>query len=270
MIKADDAPEHRHFALVPFFMEFHGELLRLKRIAAAGGGTRFATLSPDADPEYIVRRLQSLLEGQALMAGRGVSEAALEQMRQAQYVMAALADDVFLYGLEWPGREAWRENILEYRLFKSRNAGEQVFYDIDELLRLRDPRRAELVPLYILALSLGFRGRFRGAPDRGVAAIKDLSRRLFVLAFDRPADPGAKDQVLTSSAYGHVLAGTRPRRTMLRATWPLVMAGVCIAFLLVSQATWAMMTASLETAADRVFTAAMLDPGPPRGPGLGR
>ena len=260
----DDGPrDRRYFALVPFFLDFHAELLRLKRIAAQGALPGFAAPAPDSDPEYIVRRLQSLLESQAVLAGRSASGASLDHVRQAQYVMAALADDVFLYGLEWRGREAWRENILEYRLFGTRNAGEQVFDNIEELLRLQDRRQAELAPIYILALSLGFRGRFRGAPDRGVAAIKDLSRRLFRFAFDRPADLGAADQVLTSSAYGHVLAGSKPRRMLLRPTWPLAMAAVLLAFVMVTEVSWLVMTANLSGMANRVFTAASADPGGP-------
>ena len=35
--------------------------------------------------------------------------------RRAQYVMAALADETFLY-LDWPGRDAWRANLLEFKL----------------------------------------------------------------------------------------------------------------------------------------------------------
>ncbi len=257
---ADTTPRERQFfALVPFFLEFHAELLRLKRSAAQGSAPSFAAPGPDSDPEYIVRRLQALLEGQAMLAGRNASGGALEHVREAQYVMAALADDVFLYGFEWRGREAWRENILEYRLFGTRNAGERIFDNIEELLRVQDRRQGELAPIYILALSLGFRGRFRGAPDRGVASIKDLSRRLFRFAFDRPADLNAADQVVTAAAYGSVLSGARPRPMLLRPTWPLAMAGIAVAFVLATGVTWLVMTAGLSNAADRVFAAATPD-----------
>ena len=263
MIGLTDARHYQSFALVPFFLEFHAELQRLKRMAAQGAAPGAVAPPPDSDPEYIVRRLQTLLESQALLAGRRASASALDQVREAQYVMAALADDVFLYGLEWRGREVWRENVLELRLFGSRYAGERIFENIEEILRVQDRRQAELAPIYILALTLGFKGRFRGTPDRGAGAIKDYSRRLFQFAFERPADLRGADQVIANEAYGHVLSGQPPRRMLLRPTWPLAVAGVVIAFLVVSQVAWMAGMAGMDQATDRVIAAATPGPASP-------
>ncbi len=57
---------------------------------------------------------------------------------EAQYVMAAFADDVFIH-LDWEGRRAWTSNLLEATLFQSHVAGEMFFEKLDRLLRDRDP-----------------------------------------------------------------------------------------------------------------------------------
>ncbi len=262
MIGGGHRGEDQSFGLVPFFVEFHAELLRLKRIAAQANAPGLLAPVPDADPDYMVRRLQSLLESQTVLAGRRASSIAMEHVREAQYVMAALADETFLYGMDWRGRTAWRENVLEFRLFGTRNAGEQIFASIEEMLRLQDRRQAELAPIYILALSLGFRGRFRAAPDRGIAAVKGYSRRLFEFAFERPVDLQAPDQVLAAAAYGPPLTGSARRHRLFRPTWPLALAGIVVAFLLVSEATWLVMAAPLGRAAGRVMAAAAPDTPP--------
>ncbi|HEU5459777.1 MAG TPA: DotU family type IV/VI secretion system protein, partial [Pyrinomonadaceae bacterium] len=57
---------------------------------------------------------------------------------EAQYVMAAFADDVFIH-LNWEGKRAWTSNLLETALFQSHVAGEVFFDKLDRLLRDRDP-----------------------------------------------------------------------------------------------------------------------------------
>ena len=75
--------------------------------------------------------------------------------------MAALADEALLR-IEWPGRDVWTSCLIEESLFQSRVAGDLFFDRLDELLRTRDPARIELSSIYLLALSLGFEGRYRG------------------------------------------------------------------------------------------------------------
>src|SRR5215207_2820442 len=124
--------------LLDRFQDFYREVLRLKQSVGQGnwvfdgqagqpgqviqGGTPVEDLSPTA----VWRTLLALLERQALDASRSGGDFALEVYRRAQYAMAALADEVFLH-LDWPGREAWRSNLLESRLFSSHRAGEELF-----------------------------------------------------------------------------------------------------------------------------------------------
>jgi hypothetical protein len=79
----------------------------------------------DMMAEEALRRLQTLLEMQALEAGRRGGEYGVLYYKEAQYVMAALADEIFLT-LDWTGRDTWRSDLLETRLFGTYDAGEKV------------------------------------------------------------------------------------------------------------------------------------------------
>lgn len=247
----------RSFAYVQHFLEFFSEVTRLKRLVESDvrrGGQPAAYGTPAPDAEFIVQRLQAMLEGQALLVARRGVDFAVAQYREAQYVMAALADDIFLYHLEWPGREVYRANILEYRLFKTRSAGERIFENIDSILRSFDRRQAELAPLYILMLSLGFKGKYRG--EEHAAAIDDYANRLFELIFERPADLHAPNHQFMPQAYGHTLTGAPTPLPRLRFSWPLAIAGIFGAYVVVSEILWLAMTSDLGRVAGTVIQAA--------------
>src|SRR5580658_64213 len=149
------------FYLLIQFREFYREVARLKRMvayaapvssaeeliftsaAATAIGTRgsIATLPApgpsEASPAVtgVWQQLVSLLERQSLEAGQG-GAFAYEVYREAQYVMAALADEIFLH-LDWEGRSRW--TLLESELFHSHAAGEVFFQRVEDLLRQRDP-----------------------------------------------------------------------------------------------------------------------------------
>ncbi|HYE89568.1 MAG TPA: hypothetical protein VEA38_01055, partial [Terriglobales bacterium] len=91
--------------LLAQFREFYREVIRLKQ--SVQGGTWHAAPAPAPDgpapagetPQVgarIWQRLVSILETQALTAGRSTGAYGAELYRDAQYVMAALADEVFL------------------------------------------------------------------------------------------------------------------------------------------------------------------------------
>jgi type VI secretion system protein ImpK len=210
--------------LLDRFQEFYREVLRLRdRVARgtwvfdAGSGTPSPSSSPSpsesetgteaADaapaPSAVWRSLLSLLEGQALEAGRTGGDFAAEIYRRAQYAMAALADETFLH-LDWPGREAWRQNLLEARLFGSHRAGEELFARIEELLREPDTVLHELARLYLQVLALGFQGKFRGRPD-AERELEAYRRRLFRFIFGRDPKAVRGEERLVPQAYAATL-----------------------------------------------------------------
>src|SRR4029079_15818998 len=107
--------------LIDRFQQFHSEVTRLVALVSygtrvfEGPGTVGRSDTGDAAPTAVWRRLLTVLERQALDAGREGGDFALELYRRAQFAMTALADEIFL-NLEWPGREAWREKLLQAKL----------------------------------------------------------------------------------------------------------------------------------------------------------
>src|SRR5204863_4757031 len=144
--------------LIDKFQQFYGEVLRLRGRVAEGSWVfqgDAAASEPRESPSGVWRKLVGLLERQSLDAGREGGDFGLEVYRRAQYAMAALADEIFI-NLDWVGRDAWREHLLEARLFGSHRAGEELFERIDNLLRDHDSLYGELARIYLMVLALGF------------------------------------------------------------------------------------------------------------------
>ena len=170
------------------FQQFHAELVRLQERLREGSAAfdydapadvRAAGLSATA----AWRRILNILERQEQDAVRQGGDLGLEIYKRAQYAMAALADEIFLH-IDWPGREAWRQNLVEAKLFGSHRAGEELFERIDDLLRDRDSGKNELARIYLSVLALGFQGKYRGRPD-AEAEIEVVRRRLYRFIFGR-------------------------------------------------------------------------------------
>ncbi len=168
--QADEA-QNGALSLLSMFQEFHAELSGIRN--ALSLGDRMAEQGqPLPDPAQVAvrinRRLHRLLDTQAATAMRLGGRFGVELYREAQYVMAALADEVLLHGDAWSGREHWLDNLLELSLFGTRVAGERVFQRLDALLAGPPQQEYELLSVYLAALSLGFRGRYHRPQDEPI------------------------------------------------------------------------------------------------------
>lgn len=198
--QADEA-HNGALSLLSMFQEFHAELSGIR--SALSLGDRMAEQGqPLPDPAQVAvrinRRLHRLLDTQAATALRLGGRFGAELYREAQYVMAALADEVLLHGDAWTGREHWLDNLLEMSLFGTRVAGERVFQRLDVLLAGPPQQEYELLSVYLAALSLGFRGRYHRPQDEPVR------RRYRQGLADRLADAAGYDgpaPLLCPTAY---------------------------------------------------------------------
>lgn len=157
--------------LLPRFQEFYSELLRLQEQIGA---------APELPPEAVSQPLGELLERQAEEARASIDPLEFEVYREAQYVMAALADEIFAH-LGWNGRQNWES--LELRLFRASAAGELFFRKLDWLLQHNDAVHVDLARIYLYALILGFQGKFRDTAD--AAALAAYRQKLFVMIFGK-------------------------------------------------------------------------------------
>ena len=165
--------------IVECFEEFYREVLKYKHLVLTKPWDKIggeAESSPNATAEYILSKLQTFLEEQSVKAAYGGSSFTENYYVEAQFIMVALADEVFL-SLEWPGKPYWEANLLEQRLYDTHSAGQVFFERLDTLLQHQDPVRTDLAILYLNALGLGFRGKYRHFDDAG--ALKSYQDRLF-------------------------------------------------------------------------------------------
>ena len=162
---------------------------------------------------------------------------------EAQYVMAAFADDVFIH-LNWEGRRAWTSNLLEAALFQSHVAGEVFFEKLDRLLRDRDPADKSLAAVYLSALSLGFRGKYHGLNDHG--KLRRYRQELFAFVFRQPQDLNNDSKIAFPDSYVKNLREEKRKKLTNPRVWLAVLAVVLVTYLAVSHGLWMRLTSRLD------------------------
>lgn len=191
---------------------------------------------PSVTPSAVWQALVGLLNRQEAEVRRTGGEYATAIYRRAQYVMAALADEIFLY-LDWPGREAWRTQLLEYKLFQSYHAGEEVFRRIEAVLRTRDPADSELAKIYLMALALGFRGALRGPAAQ--ARIDWYRRELYTFLTNRdPGTPRDPHSLFPEAYQSNLETAGSARRLSPARRWLLGGLLLLLFWILTSQWVW--------------------------------
>jgi type VI secretion system protein ImpK len=237
--------------LIDKFQQFYGEVLRLQAKLSEGswvfdgtGAADATELAAETSPSVIWRRLLAILERQSVDAAREGGDFAVELYRRAQYAMAALADEIFL-STDWAGREAWRQHLLESRLFGSHTAGETLFDRIEEVLRDRESVHLELGRVYLLVLALGFQGKFRGRPE----AEQDLAayrRRLYRFVFGRDPQVLRGNESLVPQAYASTLNEARPTELPYLRRWVWLTVLIVVLWLGGSAIVWRNAVTDLE------------------------
>jgi len=230
--------------LLKQFYDFYSVVIRQKKIAQSYAEVPLPGQAPGPEEvsseeegaKTVSRALLSLLEEQALQAGRRGGEYGVSFYKEAQYIMAALADETFL-NMDWGGREAWKSALLEFKLFGTHVAGELFFQKLDTLLADRDPALVEIAALYLQALSLGFRGKFRDIDDEG--KVDYYRRQLFAFIFHKNPDLLNQDRLLYSEAYAHTLAEGEGKKLPYVKRWIMVMVVLVLAFFIASHVLWA-------------------------------
>ena len=243
--------------LIDKFQQFYGEVLRLRARVAEGswvfqgdGTVGGAAPEPRESPVGVWRKIVALLERQSLDAGREGGDFGLEVYRRAQYAMAALADEIFI-NLDWVGRDAWREHLLEARLFGSHRAGEELFERIDALLREHDALYGELARVYLMVLALGFQGKYRGRSDAH-EEIESYRRRLFRFVYARDPQVVHGDERIVPQAYAATLDEASISKLPYLKPWIWTLVLVFVVWVAGSHLLWRNAVAHLEPIIDEI------------------
>ena len=225
------------------FRQFYEELFTIKRQLQAGDKKALLadhTPTPDVAPRRpdeevllaIRMRLRNAIAAQGF--GGAVSPGAPAGVDPG-YVMAAVADEALLHDVGWPGREGWYETPLEAVLYRSRIAGDRIFQAAEVLARpdSRDPNGVAMSIL--LALEMGFRGRYHAGDPRG--EIPKVKQRLLRVIFGN-TNPNAIPLGSLITGAAQPLIHHQPDRLPRLRPWGLAIAGLVVAYLLVSWLMW--------------------------------
>lgn len=134
-------------------------------------------------------KLMLVLDRQAALVAVNRDAVEPRLFEEARYVMVAVADEMFL-DLNWPDREAWGDHLLEEQLVGSQAAGDLLFVRLEQLLALNGPVYEDLAKVYLTALALGFRGRYRAGDPHGELEV--YRRRLYTYIFKHEPEPGSR------------------------------------------------------------------------------
>jgi type VI secretion system protein ImpK len=222
--------------LVIAFRQFYADVLRRKHEVEASPRENASTQDAALRAVRVRDLLLGKLRRQEAEAGRRGGDWGAEAYRDAQYAMATLADEVFL-GLNWDGRQAWADNLLEAALFGTYVGGERLFTMIDELLASPDPLRRPLGAVYLMVLSLRFQGRFRDRLDAG-EKIESYRRRLFAFVYPDAHSALRSDRPVFAAAYRHTARDAAPDRLPPTRRWVAALVAAVALYLAVSHGFW--------------------------------
>ena len=209
------------------FLAFHAELVDVKGLAARMVSGAVEPSEPGVVTPSGPTPVDLFLRLREAICPDGTPPPPTDGAVDMGYVMAALADEAMLHQVQWPGRAQWMGTLLESSLYGSRVAGEEVFDLANAIVEGHMVGRADLAAAILLALTLGFRGRYGGVEDRG--AIEVLRRQLYEHVYNRPPPSGSAWQPALPAALQPVLEGERLQRLPRLAPW---VAAIIIALVL--------------------------------------
>ena len=185
-------------------------------------------------PDVIQAHLLELIESQVQAVQRRGDGREQKRFTEIQYVMAAMADEVFL-SVEWASKEYWSTHLLEERLFGTHDAGSRFFTNLDALLQHRDASRADVLLVYLMALSLGFRGKLRDVSTDSQLA--HYRHQAYVTLYQR--NPGLPENTpLFPQAYAHTRGGQQPSWLPQLRPWVLSLFMVAAGYLVIAHFIW--------------------------------
>ena len=195
--------------------------------------------------------LRAILNRQVVEARKMGGEYGVAFYMEAQYVMAALADEVFVH-MDWEGKQEWRNNLLEFALFGTYVAGESFFKKIDKLLKQRDPAYVEMAAIYLMALSLGFKGKYKDSDDGG--QIEFYQRQLFAFVFQKDPDLLSESRRLIPQAAAHTLARGAGEKLPYLKWWLFSIFLVILVFLILQYGIWVSATSEIAAICEKILS----------------
>lgn len=153
----------------------------------------------------------------------------------AVYALVALMDETILCSHDWPALSLWQACPLEYDLWQTHSAGDEVPRRIQTLLMERNPAMRDLAALYLRCLTLGFGASRQNAHTQ---AHQETCQLLWRFAFQQEPQPETIPKRLAEEALGQSLQLPPRRRLPDNSRLHLTALVVLFALLLLSQRLW--------------------------------
>ncbi|MDR2074728.1 MAG: DotU family type IV/VI secretion system protein [Holosporales bacterium] len=235
--------------IVHGFQAFYYELLRQKEICLS----KFFSNDPEISKTEEVTEFSPSLEIEGIIVAvqkkliatienvfeviSSKSRISARKLEEAKYIMAILTDEIFI-NMRWDGAKFWRFSLLEKQMFNSEVAGEKFFSLLDELLDDMNSANQEIAFLYLMALSLGFKGRYKDAENSNeyISWYKDKLYSMLHNKSSRLFYPGRSR--LIESCYDNTITEDAKQSLPDTRFWGMVVMGVVVAYLVVSYVVW--------------------------------
>lgn len=228
--------------IIKDFRSFYEEIIRLKAKALSGtlvsveqeGKTETGQVFSSLCEEIQSRLLEFLTIHKDHIERHG-GGFAVRYYQEAQYIMVALADEIFLT-LPWVGREEWRNNLLERQVFHTQLAGEKFFDDLDRFLAVHDVTDFDRGILYLLALGLGFQGKYRDREDQ--RALKDYRLQLGVRIIQEDLYSENATDLLFPNTYENTLETRSGSKVPSARFWITLLGAVVLTYFVTAYTLW--------------------------------
>lgn len=204
-----------------------------------------------AEVSKIVGRLVTALEDRGRDFSLYGGEYGARLFQRVIYIFAAFADEMML-SRHWNGREIWLASPLEVRLFGSQSAGEEIFSDIESDLADYELGKRDMAKVYLMALNLGFKGRYKGSENEG--AIGKYKSSLFALINDRDPSHEQAGKLFLGNIYQYNQTGGSPQFMPYLRPWLLSIVAVVIVYVIASHLVWATSVSDLEEVVQSLIT----------------
>lgn len=194
----------------------------------------------EMESERIRQSLLGILGQQSLRVQEVGGTLGYGLYREAEYVMASLADEIML-NARWSGRDRWQ--LLEEELFHTHASGDLFFRKLDQLLTGGTSVGADLAMIYFQALALDFRGRYRGNdPNR---SIERYRRQLYNYIYQQAPEDLPKYPLFLQN-YQNDVDAERGMHLPSPHMWWFVLFGIVAIWLVASTLLWQQISNTLE------------------------
>jgi type VI secretion system protein ImpK len=128
-----------------------------------------------------------------------------EKIKLAKFALSAFIDESIISS-SWSRKDEWLSEPLQLKLFDTFNAGEEFFTNLD-MLRQRTGTNRDILEIFYLCLTLGFKGKYQlQSPENLRRIIDDLNMELHPEMFKAiesiSPQAKAKDEFVASSGKG--------------------------------------------------------------------